>query len=239
MAIDKRNTNRYLIAAAITLLLHGAIFLIAYINEFSFINFVFFKKHYDTEFLVETFTEESKAGADAQPAEQKPPELEADKPKEAVGTSIKNTEIVKGITDTLQPPDTSLFTEATGTEHANPDEGVVNSKGFGGYGEYGNFGIEGHKPKFQGRDSEYFVKWFHQNFILPSTISRGYNERVKLTFVIDARGRVKDAVVFGCSNRLVENEILKTVYSSNDWTPGDVKGIPRDIVLEMYISFKK
>jgi hypothetical protein len=239
MAIDKRNTARYIVAAAITLLLHGGLFLIAYVNEFSFYNFVFFKKHYNTEFLVETLTEESKAGTDTQPAEQKPPETENIKPKESTGTSIKNTEIVKGITDTLQKPDTSLLAEASGSNNANPDEGVINSNGFGGYGEYGNFGIEGHKPKFLDRESEYFGKWFYENFNYPKGTPTGYNERVKISFVIDKEGKLRNVVVYGCTNRLVENEILKTVRSSPAWSPGEVRGIPRDIMLEMYISFRQ
>jgi hypothetical protein len=239
MAINKQNRNRYLIAAAVTLLLHGSLFLIAYVNEFSFINFVFFKKHYDSEFFVETLTEESKAGTGTQPAEQKPPEIEAAKPNETVGTSIKNTEIVKGITDTLQKPDTLMLAEAAGSKKMNPDEGVINSNGFGGYGEYGNFGIEGHKPKFLNRESEYFGNWFHENFNYPKEAPRGYNERVKISFVIDKEGRLRNPTVYGCSNTLVENEILKTVRTSPTWSPGEVKGIPRDIMMEMYISFKQ
>jgi hypothetical protein len=146
---------------------------------------------------------------------------------------------VKGITDTLQIPDTNIMAEAAGSNKMNPGEGVINSNGFGGYGEYGNFGIEGHKPKFKDRECEYFGKWFHENFEYPKTASKGYNERVKVSFVIDKGGRVKNAVVYGCSNRLVENEILKTVHSSPVWTPAEVKGIPRDFMFEMFISFKQ
>ena len=144
-----------------------------------------------------------------------------------------------GITDTLQKPDTALLAEAAGSQKMNPDEGVINSNGFGGYGDYGNFGIEGHKPKFMNRESEYFGRWFHENFTFPKGMPNGYNERVKITFVIDKEGRLINPIVSGCSNNLVEREILRTVHSSPIWSPGEVKGIPRDIMLEMYISFKQ
>jgi hypothetical protein len=219
--------------------MHAALFLIAYVNEFSFINFVFFKKHYNTEFLVETITEESKAGADARPVEQESEDTKDNKQEQNTGTSIRDTEVVEGITDTVPQSDSSSLSEGSNGEEILADEGDINSKGFGGYGEYGNFGIEGHKPKFQGRDSEYFGKWFRENFTFPKTIKTAYNERVKISFVIDTRGTIKNIMVFGCTNKQVESEIIKTVKLSPEWTPGEVKGIPRDIAFEMYISINK
>jgi hypothetical protein len=231
----KRSSGRYLVAAIITISMHAALFLIAYVNEFTFINFVFFKKHYNTEFLVETVTEESKAGTGATPVEQESNPTDDNKPQENTGTSIRDTEVVKGITDSLPQTDSTSLSEGSTGDEMLADEGNINSNGFGGYGEYGNFGIEGHKPKFQGRDSEYFGKWFRENFTFPKTIKTSYNERVKISFVIDRRGDVRNLIVYGCSNKLVEDEIIKTVSTSPEWTPAEVKGIPRDFSFEMYI----
>jgi hypothetical protein len=233
--MNRRHTKRYLIALSIAILSHASLFLIAYLNEMSIMNLIYFKKH-PTEFLVETVTDEGAPGI--KPVEQKPAEEE--KKNENTGTSIRDTEVVRGITDTVPDNDTNLYADTVSGSSTFSDTGeILNQNGFGGYGEYGNFGIQGKMPKFQDRESEYFRIWFHEKFNYPQDISDGYNERVKVTFVIDRRGKIKNITILGCSNTAIKNEILKVLVASPLWSPAEVKGIPRDFMFEMYISFKK
>jgi hypothetical protein len=234
--MNRRNTRRYLIAALIAIITHGSLFVIAYVNEMSFLNLVYFKKH-TTEFYVETVNDEGAMGQ--KPVEQKPA-VEEEKHNENTGASIRDTEVVKGITDTIPDRDTNLFADTvSGTDDFSDNGEILNSNGFGGYGEYGNFGIEGKMPRFQGKESEYFRLWFREKFNYPQNISEGYNERVKISFMIDRNGKIKNTRIDGCSNESVKKAILKVLFISPVWTPAEVKGIPREFSFEMYINFKK
>jgi hypothetical protein len=234
--MKRKHTRRYLIAALIAVVAHASLFLIAYLNEMSIMNLLYFKKH-PTEFLVETVDDEGATGT--KPIEQKPL-VEEEKHNENTGTSIRDTEVVKGITDTLPENDTNLYADTVSGSSSISDTGeILSSNGFGGYGEYGNFGIQGIRPKFQNRECEYFTIWFREKFNYPQDIADGYNERVKLTFVIDKRGRIKNTTILGCTNTAVKNEILKVLVASPIWTPAEVKGITREYTIEMYINFKK
>ncbi len=234
--MDKRKVIRILIAALVAVSAHASLFLIAYVNEMSMINLVFFKKH-TTEMYFETVTEEGAPGT--KPIEQKPV-VEEEKHNENTGTSIQNTEIVKGITDTIPENDTNLFADTISGNDAFSDTGeILAENGFGGYGEYGNFGIQGKMPRFQDKECEYFRIWFSEKFDYPKDIDKDYNERVRISFVVDKRGKIRSPAIIGCTNTRIKNEILKVLFTSPTWTPAEVKGIPRDYTFSMDIIFKK
>lgn len=234
--MNRKSWKRYLIAALIATSAHASLFLIAYLNEMAVLDLIYFKKH-PTEFLVETVDDEGAPGT--KPIEQKPV-VEEQKQNENTGTSIRDTEVVKGITDTVPDNDTNLFADTTSGAGAFSDTGeILTSNGFGGNGEYGNFGVLGRKPRFQDQECEYFKTWFREKFNYPQDIGDEYNERVKITFVIDKRGRMRNTSIQGCSNTAIKNEILKVMVASPVWTPAEVKDVPINYTLSFYINFKK
>ena len=80
-------------------------------------------------------------------------------------------------------------------------------------------------PKFNGGDANTFSRWVNQQLEYPETCKKeGISGRVTLSFTVSETGKVKDVKVLRGVHEDLDNEAIRVVSSSPDWTPGKVGG---------------
>ncbi|MBR5856286.1 MAG: energy transducer TonB [Bacteroidales bacterium] len=96
------------------------------------------------------------------------------------------------------------------------------------------------KPMFNGGAVNGFTTWVSGQIKYPEeAYKNGAQGRVILRFVISKKGDVKDVKVVKSSGiELLDNEALRVVSMSPDWTPGKVNGKPVDVMFTFPVVFK-
>jgi TonB family protein len=94
------------------------------------------------------------------------------------------------------------------------------------------------KPLLLGRDAQFFMQWVSSQIDLPaSVIKEGILGRVELSFVVDYDGFVTEVVVTKSVRSSLDEEAVRAVYSSPQWTPGYQNGKPVKVRYNFPITF--
>lgn len=93
-------------------------------------------------------------------------------------------------------------------------------------------------PEFEGGAGKLF-EYLSRTLKYPELAkSTGIQGKVFVQFVVDKKGKIKDAKVIQGINSLLDKEALRVVESMPDWTPGRQHGKPVSVIYNLPISFK-
>ena len=94
-------------------------------------------------------------------------------------------------------------------------------------------------PTFKGGSLQSFVNWVSRRVEYPlAAMNEGISGTVRVRFVIDVDGRVKEAYVVDGVHYLLDAEVIRVVKKSPKWTPGIKDGKPVRVSYVLPISFK-
>ncbi len=94
-------------------------------------------------------------------------------------------------------------------------------------------------PTFNGGDANTFSRWVNQQLEYPETCKKeGISGRVTLSFTVSETGKVTDVKVLRGVHKDLDNEAIRVVSSSPDWTPGAVDGKPVAIKYTFPVIFQ-
>jgi len=100
------------------------------------------------------------------------------------------------------------------------------------------FVIVSNMPKFQGGDLMTFWKYCQENTKYPEIAAEnGVSGTVTVQFVVNKQGYVVDAVVVRSVDPALDREALRVINSSPKWTPGDNRGKPASVMMNLPIKF--
>ena len=95
------------------------------------------------------------------------------------------------------------------------------------------------RPTFQGGDENTFSNWVNRNMTYPAEAQeKGIEGRVTLSFTVSSTGKVCDVKVLKGVDPLLDNEALRVVAMSPDWTPGMKDGNPIAVSYAFPVIFK-
>lgn len=97
------------------------------------------------------------------------------------------------------------------------------------------------KPAFMNNadPSVFLERWVYAYLKYPQyAIDNGIQGKVLVDFVIDEKGRVKDARVLRGVHPSLDEEALKVVSASPDWKPARVRGKKVSCELSLYVEFR-
>lgn len=96
------------------------------------------------------------------------------------------------------------------------------------------------QPEFNGgKAMEEFPKWVYSRLSYPDGARKaGIAGRVYVQFKINGDGSVSDVSVLKGVHELLDNEVVRVVSQSPDWTPGYIKGEPVTVVYSMPVVFQ-
>ena len=96
------------------------------------------------------------------------------------------------------------------------------------------------KPMFQGAEAGTFALWVSGQIKYPDeAYKNNVQGRVAMNFVIATDGKVKDVRVLRSSgNELLDNEAIRVISMSPDWTPGKVDGKAVNVSYVFPVVFK-
>jgi periplasmic protein TonB len=93
-------------------------------------------------------------------------------------------------------------------------------------------------PTFMGKDSNEFRNWIAANLKYPQIAAEnGIQGRVFVQFVVNANGRISDAVVVRGVDPALDQEAVRVIMSSPSWTPGKQRGKPVRVRFTFPINF--
>lgn len=100
------------------------------------------------------------------------------------------------------------------------------------------FVIVSNMPKFQGGDLTKFWEYCQKNTKYPEIAAEnGVSGVVTIQFVVNKQGYVVDAIVIRGVDPALDKEALRVVNSSPRWEPGDNRGIPASVMMNLPIKF--
>ena len=103
-----------------------------------------------------------------------------------------------------------------------------------------NYSSVEQKPMFNGEDAGKFATWVFGQIKYPAEAYKNdIQGRVILQFTIAKDGKVKNVKVLRSSgSQLLDDEAVRVVSMSPEWTPGKVKDKPVDVVFTFPVVFK-
>ena len=100
------------------------------------------------------------------------------------------------------------------------------------------FIIISNMPKFQGGDLMNFWKYCQENIKYPEIASEnGVSGTVTIQFVVNKQGYVVDAIIVRGVDPALDKEALRVINSSPKWEPGDNRGKPASVMMNLPIKF--
>ena len=94
-------------------------------------------------------------------------------------------------------------------------------------------------PDFLNGGQEAFRKFIAENLKYPETAEEnGIEGRVFVQFVVRADGRVGNASIVRGVDPALDQEALRVVMASPEWTPGRQRGKPVDVAFTFPITFR-
>lgn len=234
----KSRVQLILIPAVITLFLHGMVFLVFSKYGVSLVELLESKSFkseiqlMELEDLSDLNTDETKMAAANLRTENQVNVANNEKPVPAPTPNINNVNEADTTSDSLK---TAVLSEADGNEDSLGSTGdtidfwsIYNSGGFGNQNKDGSDGtgwFKGSMPKFMGSNPmTSFNIWVVNKFVIPNGVSRDYNERFTINFIIDENGDIKNITIVDCSNETIKNEMIKVLKESPRWTPAQNAG---------------
>lgn len=81
-------------------------------------------------------------------------------------------------------------------------------------------------PTFRGGDIYAFLKWTKTQMYIKNTADyyRADNDNVRVTFTIDEKGRLRDAMVLSYRNEVCRDKALEILSKSPKWKPATIDG---------------
>ena len=111
-------------------------------------------------------------------------------------------------------------------------------EGEGGFGSDEPFIMVEVMPSFKGGDINKFREYIQKRTNYPQeAIDRKIQGRVFLTFIVEANGCVSNVTVVRGVDPLIDNEAVKAIQGSPDWSPGLQRGQPVRVRYSMWLSF--
>lgn len=93
-------------------------------------------------------------------------------------------------------------------------------------------------PQFQGGDLAKFQQYIQSNIKYPKEAQeQGIFGKVFVQFNIDEKGKLIDIKIVRGVDPLLDNEVIKALKSSPDWTPGKQRGRPVTVSFTMPVYF--
>jgi len=165
--------------------------------------------------------------------------------------SPKVQEIIKyvppEVVDTILTTEELLIsTDEVIARSGEPVADYVGSSGFGtdiiegegGYGTDEPFFLVEVMPTFRGGDINKFRDYIQKRTNYPpEALDKKIQGRVFLTFIIEPDGSVTNVTVVKGVDPLIDNEALRAIQSSPDWSPGLQRGQPVRVRYSMWLSF--
>ena len=95
-------------------------------------------------------------------------------------------------------------------------------------------------PKFNGGDArQEFPQWFYTRLVYPEDArDAGMEGRVIVQFQINKDGSVSDISILEGVCESIDNEVIRVVSESPDWTPGYVDGKPVNVTYAFPVLFQ-
>ena len=95
------------------------------------------------------------------------------------------------------------------------------------------------KPKFQGGDANNFAKWVNENIVYPEDALKAKKEgRVIVMFTITSEGKMTNAKVLKGTFKSMDDEALRVIKSSPEWTPGMMHGKAVSVTYTFPVVFR-
>lgn len=93
-------------------------------------------------------------------------------------------------------------------------------------------------PQFPGGLSA-LMKWLDKNIRYPAGVRRKHIEgEVRVTFIIDTEGNVREPQITKSIDRTLDDEILRTVRKMPPWIPGRVNGKQSNVRITIPVVFQ-
>ncbi len=94
-------------------------------------------------------------------------------------------------------------------------------------------------PKFQGGDQKDFIEYIQKHIIYPDKAKEnGICGKVFVQFVINEKGELVDIKIIRNIDPLLDNEVIRVLKQSPNWTPGKQRGKPVKTTMTIPIEFK-
>lgn len=94
-------------------------------------------------------------------------------------------------------------------------------------------------PLFKGGDINKFRLWVQKRTNYPQlAIDNKIEGKVMLTFIVEPDGRVSNVSVLKGVDPLIDNEAVKSIEASPNWSPGLQRGKPVRVRYSMWLNFK-
>ena len=95
------------------------------------------------------------------------------------------------------------------------------------------------KPSFDGGDGNKFIKWVNSQLQYPETLKDSdITGRVVVKFIISEEGKVTDVTVAKGVHEELDQEALRVVSMSPDWTPGRQEDKPVPVMYSVPVVFQ-
>ena len=95
------------------------------------------------------------------------------------------------------------------------------------------------KPQFDGGDANQFSHWVNQNLKYPQEArGKGLQGRVTLQFTVEKDGSVTGVKVLRGVDPLLDNEAVRVISQSPNWTPGFIDGNPVRVTYNFPVVFQ-
>ena len=95
------------------------------------------------------------------------------------------------------------------------------------------------KPMFQGGDANNFAKWVDENIVYPEDALKAKKEgRVIVMFTITSEGKMTNAKVLKGTFKSMDDEALRVIKSSPEWTPGMMHGKAVSVTYTFPVVFR-
>lgn len=92
---------------------------------------------------------------------------------------------------------------------------------------------------FQGGTLADFNKWVNQQIVYPSVpLENGISGRVFIQFVVNSKGKVEDVTILRGADPALDEEAVRVIKSSPDWTPPLQGGRPVKQLFSLPVTFK-
>ena len=90
-----------------------------------------------------------------------------------------------------------------------------------------------------GGDENTFTKWVASNLVYPPEAkAKGIQGRVIVQFIIDKKGKLNNVKVLRGVAQILDEEAVRVISKSPDWTPGEDKGKKVDVVYQFPVIFQ-
>ncbi len=95
------------------------------------------------------------------------------------------------------------------------------------------------KPMFQGGNANNFAKWVNENIVYPEDALKAKKQgRVIVMFTITSEGKMSNAKVLRGTFKSMDDEALRVIKSSPEWTPGMMHGKAVSVTYTFPVVFK-